>query len=89
MSPLLSPPFTYREGALHGQQLRTFCLETELEKRKKDSGVSMSMSVSRVKEDSGDRVEDRQICFLYVTDVLMGGGTEGEFWFDFDLDGVE
>jgi len=22
-----------------------------------------------------DRVEDRQICFLYVTDVVMGGGT--------------
>jgi len=47
------------------------------------------MSIPRVKEDTRDRVEDRQICFLYVTDVLMGGGTEGEFWFDFDLDGVE
>ena len=24
---------------------------------------------------SWDRVEDRKICLMYVTDVLMGGGT--------------
>jgi len=40
---------------------------------KKDCDVSMSMSVARVKEDSGDRVEDRKIC-LYC----FGG----EFWFN-------
>jgi len=33
------------------QKLRTLCLENELEKRKKDSVVNMSMSVPRVKED--------------------------------------
>jgi len=53
VSPLLPPPFTYREGVLLGRQLRALCLETELEKRKNKSGVSMSVSVPLVK---GDRV---------------------------------
>ena len=35
---MLPPPFTYRGGVLRGLQLRTLWLETELEKRKKDSG---------------------------------------------------
>jgi len=39
VSPLLPPPFTYREGVLLGQQLRALCLETELEKRKKKGWV--------------------------------------------------
>ena len=47
------PPFTYRGSVLLGRQLRALCLETELEKRKKKSGVSMSVSVPLVK---GDRV---------------------------------
>jgi len=29
---LLAPPFTYRGSVFLGQQLRTLCLETELEK---------------------------------------------------------
>jgi len=36
----------YGESVHLGQQLRALCLETELEKRKKNSGVSMSSSVS-------------------------------------------
>ena len=32
------PPLTYKGGVLLGQQLRTLCLETELEKRKKSCG---------------------------------------------------
>jgi len=44
VSPLLTLPFT-GEGVLRGQQLRTLCLETELEKRKKKSGVRMFLSV--------------------------------------------
>jgi len=35
VSPLLPPPFTYRGGVLCGLELRTLCLETELEKKKK------------------------------------------------------
>jgi len=49
---LLPPPFTYREGVLRGQQLSTLCLETELEKRKKEKW-RLSLSVPLVK---GDRV---------------------------------
>jgi len=30
------PPCTYREGVFLGQQLSALCLETELEKRKKE-----------------------------------------------------
>jgi len=50
---LLPPPFTYRGSVLLGRQLRALCLETELEKRKKKSGVSISLSVPL---DKGDRV---------------------------------
>jgi len=50
-----APPFTYRGGVLLGRQLRALCLETELEKRKKKSGVSMSVSVPLV-QVKGDRV---------------------------------
>jgi len=42
---LLPLPFTYGEGVLPGQQLRALCLETTLEKRKKKSDVSISLSV--------------------------------------------
>jgi len=65
---LLPPPFTYRGSVLLGRQLRTLCLETELEKRKKKSGVSMSVSVPL---DSEDWVEDRQIGFQYVHCVYL------------------
>jgi len=51
VSPLLPPPFTYREGVLLGQKLRALCLETELEKTRKK--VRFSVSVPLVK---GDRV---------------------------------
>jgi len=53
VSPLLPPSFTYGEGVLLGQQLRALCLETDLEKRKNKSGVSISLSVPLGK---GDRV---------------------------------
>ena len=43
--------YNAKQKVLRGQQLRTLCLENELGKIKKDSGVSMSMSVPRVKED--------------------------------------
>ena len=49
----VSPSFTYGEGVLLGRQLRALCLETELEKRKKKSGVSISLSFPL---DKGDRV---------------------------------
>jgi len=52
---LLPPPLTYRGRVLLGRQLRALCLETELEKRKKKSGVSMSVSVPLV-QVKGDRV---------------------------------
>jgi len=45
VSPLLPPPFTYRESVLLGRQLRDLRLETELGNRKKTSGVSISFSV--------------------------------------------
>jgi len=44
VSPLLPPPFTYGEGVLLGQQLRALCLETELEKWKKQK-ARLSVSV--------------------------------------------
>ena len=47
-----APPFTYRGGVLLGQRLRALCLETELEKRKKEK-LRLSVSVHLVK---GDRV---------------------------------
>jgi len=53
VSPLLPLPFTCWEGVLCGQQLRNLCLETELGKRKKESGVSVAFSVPLGK---GDRV---------------------------------
>jgi len=46
-------PFTYRGSVLLGRQLRDLCPETELEKRKKKSGVNISLSVLL---DKGDRV---------------------------------
>jgi len=49
----LLPPFAYRGSVLLGQQLRALCLETELEKTKKKSGLSISLSVPL---DKGDRV---------------------------------
>jgi len=75
----MPPPFTYRGGVLLGRQLRALCLETELEKRKKKSGVSMSLSVPL---DKGDRVRTGcstqadwfTACTLCVC-VHMGGGT--------------
>jgi len=48
------PLFTYGEGVLLGQQLRVLCLETELEKRKKKSGVNTTLSAPL---DKGDRVK--------------------------------
>jgi len=54
---LCCPPlFTYGEVVLLGQQLRVLCLETELEKRKKKKGISMTLSVPL---DKGDRVKTR------------------------------
>ena len=54
-----TPPLAVRpgEGVLPGQQLRVLCVETELEKRKKEK-VRLSLSVSLVK---GDRVGTRLI----------------------------
>ena len=62
VSPLRSPPFTYRGSVPLGRHLRVLCLETELEKRTKKSGFSISLSVPL---DKGDRVRTvwyRQIC---------------------------
>jgi len=39
VSPLLPHPFTYGESIHLGQQLRTLCLEIELEKRRRGGGV--------------------------------------------------
>jgi len=74
---LLTPPFTYRGGVLLGRQLRVLCLETELEKRKKKSGVSMSLTAPL---DKGDRVRTRQrigrlACSMFIVLVRMCGGT--------------
>ena len=69
MSPFLPPPFIYRGGVLLGRQLRALYLETELEKRKKKSGVSMSVSVPRVKGDrvgTGQRIGKFAFCILQM-----------------------
>ena len=52
VSPLLPSPFAYKGGVLLGLQLRALCLETGLEKRKKEK-LRLSVSVPLVK---GDRV---------------------------------
>jgi len=59
---LLPSPITYRVSVLLGRpQLRSLCLETELEKRKKTSGVSIPL-------DKGDRVGIRcKIGRFFVT----------------------
>jgi len=69
VSPLLPPPFTYRGGVLLGRQLRALCLETELEKRKKKSGDSMSVSVPL---DKGDRVRTVYIIGKFSFIMLYG-----------------
>jgi len=51
VSSLVNLSFVVKQKVLREQQLRTLCLENDLGKSKKDSGVRMSMSVPRVKED--------------------------------------
>jgi len=73
VSPLLPPPFTYRGSVLLGRQLRALCLETELEKRKKKSGVSTFLSAPLGK---GDRVRARYgigrlVCSVFIWQVVL------------------
>jgi len=75
VSPLLPLPFTYGERVLRGQQLRALCLETELEKRKKEkvrSGLSL---------DKGNRVGTRLRGLQgvgHVVEVCLEGCYVGE-----------
>jgi len=76
VSLLLPPPFTtYRGSVLLGRQLRALCLETELEKRKKKSGVSIFLSVPL---DNGDRVRagysiGRLVCSVFIVCLCTYG----------------
>jgi len=97
VSPLLPPraPFTYSGSVLLGRQLRALCLETELEKRQKKSGVSISLSVPLGK---GDRVRagyiysiGRLVSSVFIVCICTYGWWYcfgREYLFDFDSDRV-